>query len=1140
MTERRWPEPPRAFPPTASPLSRSIQDYDQATAPHSASLLRKNLDEARDEADAGQIEAARAKLERLRPALTEVERHVTPYSARTAVSLLGALVLAALGRLHEGRERADLFEQSAYLFQRAGSACDVELNARDRAEVALGLVESGRVDRARELIAELSSTDPQWASVALELAAALENRGELPAATQIYDRAVTLLQGDPNALSRVADALVRVGQPTRAAEALRDASTALARLGLTDQSHALLDRGLADGLPPELLLEVKTDLLLSTGEAKRALELLDRYAGDHPESPRLLAYRAMALLVEGDVEGARQYAARARIEGAGEPRGAFVEALALESLGELEASLQALSVAITGDPANPSLYFTRAQLQSQLGRPEDALTSIDAACAFDPALEGALLFRSATLRQLNRFPEAADTAQTALEQTPEDPAAMTELGLALLAVAGEANVSRALESLERAAAIRPNDAWVITALAVGYLQAGRQDEGIARLRQAGDLDKGFIWPRERLVEVLMMDREDPAAALDVLDGLLEDAVLVEATPEQLANWRARRGEVLRQLTRMDEAQQALEESLSLAPDDPYALGTLGQVLVASGQHDSGVERLRQAAQADPPLGWVVGDLAAALLEGGNPDEALEVMAQAHDRGLERSQTLNLLEGMRQDVGDDASMLNLVAAARRARPTWAEAGLLSCRLLAATGRLDEALAELEKLVEAEPDWDDALAAQCAVLRALGRADKAHKTIDSVLSRDPANGPFVEAKLSLLEDEGRHEEMLIVIDAALSRLPNAEWLTSKRATVLLKLDRQDEAAASFERLASLRPDPDVVSFVVEQMAEFRAPAAIVEMLRGLLEIVRRPERRVAIGRQLNMLGAGADALGAAEAALRDSPNNPGALLLQGMQLVELGRPLDGLASLVRGVDHTPEAIVHFYWLAQALCDVGCYGAAIPWADRALEEQSRHAWSLGIRAWALQNQGEHQRALAGYRAALEVERDQEWFLKGVADCLVLLGDREEAVPLLNELLARPETSLPTRDDQALRGWCLYRLGRFQDAAERFVAALAIDSLSFSSQFDLGLCTLCAGHGRRALAEYQRGIEASHVQPQRAAGWFRVALKDLHDASLEDHQLLSLPDYEHIDRLLSSAYENARVEVDMKLRAIGLIDDE
>ncbi len=1137
MSERRAVDPPGSFPPPGANWGRSIQDYDHATAPDSASLLRKNLDEARSEADAGHVEAARDRLERLRPALTVVERRVTPYSSRTGVSLLAAAVLAALGRLHEGQERAELFLHASYLFRRGGSATDIEFNVRDRAEVALALVESGHIDRARELIAELSQNDQQWTAVAIELGEALERCGEGDLAGDIYDEAVGLLQEDWNALSRLGEALHRVGRAQRAAEAIRDAAIALARWGRTDESHALVDRALAEGLPPDALVEVKTDLLMGAGEAEQALELLDRYASDHPESPRLLANHAMSLLVLGRVEDALELAARARVEGSGEPTGAFVEALALEALGRLEEALAALEVAIVGDPANPSLHFARAQLQARLGRLDDALGSIDAACELDPLLDDALVFRASTLRQLGNLSEAAATARTALERTPEDAAAMTELGLTLLATGEESNVPEALTALERSAALAPGDAWVIAALGVGYVHARRLDDAIARLLTASELDPSLTWPRDRLAD-LLIETEDPGAALEVLDGLLRDTDVAGAPPDQVAVWHARRGEVLRQLGRLDEARTALEESLALAPDDVYALGTLGQVLVTRGQADEGIERLWQAVRVAPATAWIVAALAATLISRGDSEEALDVIADAHDHGLERSQMVVLLEGMRGELGDDEAMLALLASARARRPTWAEASLVSSRLLAALGRLEDALAEVDRLLEAEPDWDDALAARCVMLTALGRPERANETIDRVLARDPANEAFVRAKLSLLGPVERFEEMLVVLDSALERRPDADWLHFERANALLELGRNDAAAAALEKLVRLRPDPSVVSDVVAKMRELRGPEATVEMLRSLLAVVRLPERRVAIGWQLGALGAGADSLAAADAVLKDSPANPSALLLRGVRLVELERPLEGLASLTQAADRTPDPVLSFAMVAKALCDVGCYHVAVEWADRALHEQSDDDVSLSIRAWALQNMGEHELALASWQGALEVTSDEVWYQKGLIDCLILTGHREQALPHLNGLLARADSPTPTMGDHALQGWLLYRAGRFQDASDQFIAALSVDSLSLSSQFDLGLTTLCGGNGRRALAEYQRGVRASNAQPQLASGWLQVARKDLQDAANENPSLRDLDAYERIERLLSSACDDADADVRPQLRTLGLVD--
>jgi Flp pilus assembly protein TadD len=97
---------------------------------------------------------------------------------------------------------------------------------------------------------------------------------------------------------------------------------------------------------------------------------------------------------------------------------------------------------------------------------------------------------------------------------------------------------------------------------------------------------------------------------------------------------------------LDDAAQAFEAALALAPGRPSVLSNLGLTRFHQGRFEDAATHLRAAAQADPnePSTWVA--LARCLGQLGEPAEALDALtrALALDEGIAEAWSLrgNLL------------------------------------------------------------------------------------------------------------------------------------------------------------------------------------------------------------------------------------------------------------------------------------------------------------------------------------------------------------------------------------------------------------------------------------------------------------------------------------------------------------------
>ena len=196
--------------------------------------------------------------------------------------------------------------------------------------------------------------------------------------------------------------------------------------------------------------------------------------------------------------------------------------------------------------------------------------------------------------------------------------ASTDAGLLLRGrlLGDAARIDEALADVDRALAGDPEWDRALVAKAQLLAQARRTEE----LRAVGDKLLACRWEVEDTgteITRLLVDagRED-----DVIAKLRD---VVERDPD--AAWpRTLLAELLRRAGDNDAALELLDRAVALAPT-PYAVGTRGQVLLALGREEEAVADLQQALADDPSQIWALFDLARGLRTLKRDVEAAEAI-----------------------------------------------------------------------------------------------------------------------------------------------------------------------------------------------------------------------------------------------------------------------------------------------------------------------------------------------------------------------------------------------------------------------------------------------------------------------------------------------------------------------------------
>ncbi len=307
---------------------------------------------------------------------------------------------------------------------------------------------------------------------------------------------------------------------------------------------------------------------------------------------------------------------------------------------------------------------------------------------------------------------------------------------------------QALESFDRALAIRPGIPDVLAAKAAALQALKRPNEAVAVYDAALASSPGsaeLAYNRATALEAL--GRREAAlagygAALaarpDFVEALNNRGVLLQAEgrPESaLADYDLalslrpdhvpvlhNRGRLLRDLGRIDEALASLDRAITVAPGRPDLLNSRGLALLGVGRAAEALASLNRGLKAAPADLALRLNAAKAELQLGRPAEALATLAAA-------------------------------SAAQRALP---ELVALEASALYELQRYEDAAAACERGLTTDERnaglWTD----RANALREFSRFDEALASYDRALALDPLHGPALYGRGTLLLFLGRYAE------------------------------------------------------------------------------------------------------------------------------------------------------------------------------------------------------------------------------------------------------------------------------------------------------------------------------------------------------------------------------------------------
>ncbi len=268
-----------------------------------------------------------------------------------------------------------------------------------------------------------------------------------------------------------------------------------------------------------------------------------------------------------------------------------------------------------------------------------------------------------------------------------------------------------------------------------------------------------------------------------------------------------------QAGRLAEARSLYEQLLTRQPQHPDALHLLGVLLGQQGDRLAAVDMIRRAIVQQPTIASYHNNLANALKDTGRLDEAILSYRRAIELDPHDALPFANLAAISLQQGkiDDAISHYKAAIDLQPKPTSPQPDRVLARLhndlgvaLAQTGRLEQALAQLNFAVRADPDYSDSYNNLGLVLSQLGRAADSINSFHEAIHRRPQfPEPYNNLGIALTK-QGRGEEALAAYRKALELDSKNPKTYVNLAQTLITLGEPDQAIQAAKTAIALAPN------------------------------------------------------------------------------------------------------------------------------------------------------------------------------------------------------------------------------------------------------------------------------------------------------------------------------------------------
>ncbi len=476
-------------------------------------------------------------------------------------------------------------------------------------------------------------------------------------------------------------------------------------------------------------------------------------------------------------------------------------------------------------PNNRDAQIKATQILLVGGRFEDAKTRAASLIEKNPKDIEAMLLRANAMAALKDPAGAVEEVEQAMKVSPEDSRALVSLG-AIRLRSGDA--AQAEAAFRQAIALDPNSVDAQLALANFLFTAGRTDEAEQTIKRALSIDPQHVLANRMLAMLYMATKRadqaeqplkalaeilnTPAARLQLADYYLQVGRKDEATrlltelasdSNSFADAELRLATIDYKSGSITEGHKRLDALMTRAPQYVPAIVAKAQWLTTENKLDEALERAKAAVAVDadsPEAQFALGVVHQRRRETAEAIKAFSEVLRLNPRAAAAQVELSKLN---LASGDREAALKHAEAAKQADPVNAAARVALVRSLLSSGDFERAEAEVKVLTAGMPDTTVVHNLTGALQVRKGQVDAARKSFSRALELSPNDAEAITGLVALDIRAKQVSTAVGRVEAALAKLPNKPELLVVAAHVYTSAGEPVKAEQALKRAITADP-------------------------------------------------------------------------------------------------------------------------------------------------------------------------------------------------------------------------------------------------------------------------------------------------------------------------------------------------
>jgi tetratricopeptide (TPR) repeat protein len=326
-----------------------------------------------------------------------------------------------------------------------------------------------------------------------------------------------------------------------------------------------------------------------------------------------------------------------------------------------------------------------------------------------------LIENSTAANRAVNIPEFVNIPQDGLQSIEAPATRFYELLNHSTEFLGKGQNAQAMEELQRALELNPQDARIYNYMGVALAASGKPAEAMVQYQKALTLDPQYAEPEANMGLLL------------VRESKLEEALhhfekALQYNPQEM-KFHSNLAATLAGLGRTEEAMVHCQFVLSHNPEDMEANSNMGIALARSGQAAKAIPYFEKALSINPKSVETHAALGFALMEVGRGEEAIGHFEKAAEGNTESVELQRALGRLLAESGRFEQAIPHFEKAVQLMPQSAELHYNLGKLLAMKKEFNQAIPHFEKAVELAPQFTEGPYTLATAYAAVGRLPEA---------------------------------------------------------------------------------------------------------------------------------------------------------------------------------------------------------------------------------------------------------------------------------------------------------------------------------------------------------------------------------------------------------------------------------